>query len=134
MSKTKITRPKKLKFLGFGFNYNTHQHTFKAKPHKDSVESFKRKLKQWTIRKRSMKFRCRLKKLNEVIRGWINYYLIACMKSALTKRDAHLRTRLRVIIWKEWKVPSQRQWALQKLGINKDQARQTSYMATITNG
>ncbi len=114
MSKTKITRPNKLKFLGFGFYCNTQQNTFKARPHKDSVESFKRKLKQWTIRKWSMNFRYRLKKLNEVIRGWINYYLIADMKSALTKIDAHLRTRLRVILWKEWKVPSQRQWALQK--------------------
>ena len=75
-----------------------------------------------------MNFRYRIKKLNEVIRGWINYYLIADMKTALTKIDAHLRTRLRVILWKEWKVPSQRQWALQKLGISKDQARQTSYM------
>ncbi len=42
--------------------------------------------------------------------------------------DKHLRTRLRVIIWKQWKVPSKRQWGLQKLGISKDRARQTSYM------
>lgn len=128
MSKTKITKPTKLKFLGFGFYYNSQQKIFKARVHEDSIQSFKRKLKQWTIRKRSMNFRYRIKKLNEVIRGWINYYLIADMKTALTKIDAHLRTRLRVILWKEWKVPSQRQWALQKLGISKDQARQTSYM------
>lgn len=128
MSKTKITRPDNLKFLGFGFYYNSTKEEFRTIPHKDSVRSFKRKLKQWTIRKRTMNFRYRLKKLNEVIRGWINYYLIADMKSALTKIDAHLRTRLRVILWKEWKVPQQRQWALQKLGIDRDQARQTSYM------
>ena len=128
MSKTKITRPNKLKFLGFGFYYNPQQKRFKARVHEDSIKSFKRKLKQWTIRKRSINFRYRIKKLNEVIRGWINYYLVADMKTALIEIDAHLRTRLRVILWKEWKVPSKRQWALQKLGINKGRARQTSYM------
>lgn len=42
--------------------------------------------------------------------------------------DAHLRTRLRVIIWKQWKVLSKRQWGLQKLGIGKELARLTSYV------
>lgn len=49
------------------------------------------------------------------------------MKKALSDIDAHLRTRLRMIIWKQWKVPSKRQWGLQKLGVNKDLARLTSY-------
>ena len=35
---------------------------------------------------------------------------------------------LRIIIWKQWKVPSKRQWGLEKLGIDKDKARQTAYM------
>lgn len=60
MSKTKITRPNTLKFLGFGFYYNPQQNTFKARPHKDSIASFERKLKRWTIRKRSMNFRYRI--------------------------------------------------------------------------
>ncbi len=42
-------------------------------------------------------------------------------------KDAHLRTRLRIIIWKQWKVPKKRQWGLQKLGIGKDLARLTAY-------
>lgn len=42
--------------------------------------------------------------------------------------DAQLRTRLRVIIGKQWNVLSKRHWGLQKLGIGKDIARQTSYM------
>lgn len=50
------------------------------------------------------------------------------MKQALTDISSHLRTMLRVIIWKQWKVPSKRQWGLQKLGANKDLARLTSHM------
>ncbi len=75
-----------------------------------------------------MKFEVRVEKLNQVIRGWINYFALGSMKTVLTDIDAHLRTRLRVIIWKQWKVPSKRQWGLQKLGIGKDRARQTAYM------
>ena len=45
------------------------------------------------------------------------------MKGVLTGIDS----RLRMIIWKMWKVPSKRQWVLQKLGISKDLARLTSY-------
>ncbi len=70
----------------------------------------------------------RIRQLNQVIRGWINYYSICNMKTHMMNIDKHLRTRLRVIIWKQWKVPSKRQWGLQKLGISKDRARQTSYM------
>lgn len=42
--------------------------------------------------------------------------------------DAHLCTCLREIIWEQWKVPKKRQRGLQKLGIEKDLARQTADM------
>ena len=49
------------------------------------------------------------------------------MITVMAQIDAHLRTRLRIIIWKQWKVPKRRQWGLQKLGIGKDLARVTAY-------
>ena len=127
-TKTKITRPGKLKYLGFGFYKEAKEKEWKCRPHKESVEKFKRKLKSLTSRNQPMKFRERVQRLNWVIRGWINYFAISSMKTAMTDIDAHLRTRLRVIIWKQWKVPKKRQWGLQKLGIGKDLARQTAYM------
>ena len=69
----------------------------------------------------------KIAKINQVIRGWINYYALGFMKTAMAEIDAHLRTRLRVVIWKQWKVPSKRQWGLQKLGVGKDLARVTAY-------
>ena len=127
MTKTKITPPSKLKYLGFGFYKDSKTKEWKCRPHTDSVKKFKRKLKALTVRKRSIRFADRVKKINQVTRGWINYFAIASMKTTMTDIDAHLRTRLRVIIWKQWKVPSKRQWGLQKLGIGKDLARLTSY-------
>lgn len=128
--KSKVTRPSNLKFLGFGIYYNSNNKTWMSRPHEDSVLKFKRKLKKWTRRNWSMNFRERIKKLNEVIRGWINYFSISSMKTNMRKIDEHLRTRLRVVIWKMWKVPLRRQWGLQKLGIKKDWARPTAYLGS----
>ena len=126
--KTHITRPSKLKYLGFGFYKDSKTKEWKCRPHKDSVQKFKRKLKALTNRSQSMTFAVRIQQLNWVIRGWVNYFALGSMKAVMNDIDAHLRTRLRVIIWKQWKVPGKRQWGLQKLGIGKGLAKQTSYM------
>ncbi len=128
MSKTHITKPTKLKYLGFGFYRNSKTMEWHSRPHQDSIKSFQRKLKQLTCRKNTMAFQKRIKQLNLVIRGWINYYAITDMKTVMTRIDAHLRTRLRVILWKQWKVPQARRKWLIRLGIDYDKAKQTSYM------
>lgn len=127
MTKTHITRPQKLKYLGFGFYKDNKAKEWKCRPHQDSVKKFKRKLKELTCRKKSGTITGRIAQINQVTRGWINYYALGSMKTAMTEVDAHLRTRLRIIIWKQWKVPKKRQWGLQKLGIGKDLARLTAY-------
>ena len=124
MIKTHITKPNKLKYLGFGFYYNPQTKTWRSIPHKDSVKSFERKLKQLTCRRKNMSFKTRVGQLNPVIRGWINYYAIGDMQRVMMKIDAHLRTRLRVILWKQWR---RYRW-LRKLGGNHNLTRQTSYM------
>ena len=127
VTKTKIVKPSKLKYLGFGFYYDAKSNKYNCRPHQDSIVKFKRNLKKITSRSVSIDFKTRIKKLNEVIRGWVNYFAISSMKRVLTDVDSHLRTRLRVVLWKQWKVPSKRQWALQKLGVNKVLASLTSY-------
>lgn len=64
--------------------------------------------------------RGKIEKINQVTRGWINDYALSSMKTAMKEIDVYLRTRLRVIMWKQWKVPKKRQWGLQKLGVDKD--------------
>lgn len=127
MEKTKVSRPVKTKLLGFGF-YKNKTGQWRARPHGDSVKKFKQKIKQLTKRKWSINLRERISKINALTRGWINYFAICDMKTIMRNMDAHLRTQLRMIIWKQWKVPSKRQWGLQKLGVNKDLSRLTSYV------
>ena len=127
MTKTHITTPWQLKYLGFGFYKDKKANEWKCRPHQDSVKKLKRRLKELTCRKMPGTVTSKIVKINQVTRGWINYYALGSMKKVTADVDAHLRTRLRVIIWKQWKVPKKRQWGLQKLGVNKDLARLTSY-------
>ena len=114
-TKTKVTPPSKLKYLGFGFWKDKEE--WKARPHESSVQKLKRKLKQLCKRGWSVDLTYRIKKINEVTRGWINYFRKGSMKQKLQNIDEHLRTKIRVIIWKQWKVPSKRLWGLIKLGV-----------------
>ena len=127
LTKTHITRPQNLKYLGFGFYKDSKAKEWKCRPHQDSVKKFKSRLKELTCRKMAGTITGKIAKINQVIRGWINYYALGSMKRAMAETDAHLRTRLRIIIWKQWKVPKKRQWGLQKLGIGKDLARVSAY-------
>ena len=124
-TKTKITPPSKLKYLGFGFWKDKTE--WKARPHEDSVNKFKRKLKALCKRSWSVDLTYRIKKINEVTRGWINYFRIGSMKQKLKSIDEHLRTMIRVIIWKQWKVASKREWGLLKVGVPKWIAHKVAY-------
>lgn len=125
VTKTKITPPSKLKYLGFGFWKDKKE--WKARPHQDSVAKFKRKLKALCKRSWSIDLTTRIKKINEVIRGWVNYFRIGSMKTKLQSIDEHLRTMIRVIIWKQWKVPKKRLWGLKKLGVENWIAHKVAY-------
>lgn len=50
-----------------------------------------------------MSFDQRTQKLQEVCRGWINYFKFASMQQKLIQLDGWLRNRLRYCIWTDWK-------------------------------
>lgn len=124
MTKTKVVRPGKLKYLGFGFWKGTEG--WKARPHQDSLARFKRKLKKLTSRRWSISMDERIRRLNQVIRGWINYYHIGSMKKAMEEVGKHLRNRIRIVIWKQWKTRQKRMWGLRKLGAPEWMARKSA--------
>lgn len=125
--KTHVCRPSKLKYLGFGFYKSPQTQKWATRPHESSVVKFRRTLKKLCKRSWSISMDNRITKLNQTIRGWINYFSIANMKGKMEKIDEHLRTMLRKVIWKQWKTPQKRAWGLRKLGIDNDLAKLTSY-------
>ena len=114
--KSKVTRPTKTKYLGFSF-WTTKGGKWKPKPHIKSYQKLKRKLKQLTDRSWSISLDNRIKQINYLVKGWVNYFRIANMKSVITEIDEHLRTRIRVIIWKQWKKITRKEKALIQLGV-----------------
>jgi group II intron reverse transcriptase/maturase len=121
-TKSQIGRPNQIKFLGFGYKEG-EDGKYHAIPHSLSVDKLKRKLKNLTIRRWSISLDERLKKLKELIIGWVNYFRIAEMGRTLARIDSRLRMRIRVVIWKQWKVPKKRYKALRQMGISSWGAR-----------
>ena len=117
--KSKVTRPTKTKYLGFSF-WATKGGKWKPKPHIKSYQKLKRKLKQLTDRSWSISLDNRIKQINYLIRGWVNYFRIANMRQTIIEIDKHLRTRIRVIIWKQWKKITKRYKALRQLGVSHE--------------
>ena len=125
-TKTQITTPTKLKYLGFGFWKSKEE--YRARAHQDSVAKFKRTIKKLCKRNWSVSLTYRIEKLNAVIRGWINYFALSDMKGAITTIDKHLRVQIIVIIWKQWKTREKRIWGLMKLGVFHNIATKLSGM------
>ena len=117
--KSKVTRPTKTKYLGFSF-WTTKGGKWKPKPHIKSYQKLKRKLKKLTDRSWSISLDNRIKQINYLIRGWVNYFRIANMRQVIIDIDKHLRTRIRVIIWKQWKKITKRYKALRQLEVSHE--------------
>jgi len=120
ITKTKICRPNGLKYLGFGF-YKSKE--WECIPHIDSKMKFQRTLKGLTKRSESISLDAYFERLNYTIRGWVNYFRISKMKTFLKDVDERLRTRIRMIIWKRWKLPKTKEANPVKCGYSVDEAR-----------
>ena len=127
MTKSKVDRPSGLKYLGFGFYFDSRAHQFKAKPHAKLVAKFKKRMKELTCRSWGVSNSYKVEKLNQLIRGWINYFKIGSMKTLCKELDSRIRYRLRMCIWKQWKTPQNREKNLEKLGIDRNTARRVAY-------
>ena len=123
VSKSKVGRPQDIKFLGFGYYYDPKAKRYEVIPHKKSVMKFKRKLKALLKRSWSIDLDTRLKKLKQLITGWVNYFRRAKMKNKMADIDSKIRNAIRVIIWKQWKVSTKQISSLVKLGIDFEQAK-----------
>lgn len=125
--KSKISRSEDLKFLGFGYYYNSKDERYQTKPHPISVQKLQRKLRQLTKRNWSVPLDYRILKLKQVIFGWVNYFRITNMKGVMKQVDKKLRSRIRVIIWKQWKIPKKQIKSLVQLGIPEEEAKGLTY-------
>ena len=127
MTKSKVDRPRGVKYLGFGFYFDTFAKGYKARPHPKAVAKFKAQMKKLTCRSWGVSNSYKVQKLNQLIRGWINYFKIGSMKGLCERLDSNIRYRLRMCIWKHWKTPRNRAKNLMKLDVPRWAAYNIAY-------
>lgn len=64
----------------------------------------------------------RIKKINEIQRGWLSYFRGTSIDGKLRALDGWLRNRLRYCIWHDWKKPERKRKNLIRLGVDQDHA------------
>ena len=105
----------KVKFLGYGF------YSFKGKcrfrVHPKSAAKMKDRIKGLTARSNGWGNEYRANRLAMFIRGWVNYFKLADMKSLLIGVDEWLRRKIRAIYWKQWKRIKTRYKMLKKYNL-----------------
>ncbi len=50
-----------------------------------------------------MGIEARKSRLNQVVRGWMNYFKLADAKKLIQGLDEWIRSRIRMVTWKRWK-------------------------------
>lgn len=104
-TKTKVVRPTNSNFLGFTFWKSTKG--WLPKPTNDRKAKLRKKVKEVLLRKKAVAVPLArtFTKLNQILRGWINYFRIGSMKGFLKELGEWLRHKVRVVIVKQWKKP-----------------------------
>ena len=116
-TKTKVVRPTKSNFLGFTFWKDSIG--WKCKPSEDRKAKLYAKIKEILKRKvaAAEPLSYIFTKVNQIVKGWINYFRIGSMKTFIAEFGQWLRHKIRVIIIKQWKKPKRIYVNLQR--INK---------------
>ena len=120
LTKTCVAHISKVKYLGYSFYRYKGKCRFRVHP--KSVTKMKNKIRELTDRHNGWGNEYRALKLTQFIRGWVNYFGMADMKSLLQSNDEWLRHRIRAIYWKQWKEVKTKFKELKKLGVEKEKA------------
>lgn len=118
--KTQVAYVGKVKYLGYGFYI--YRGEGRLRIHPQSVRKFKDKIREITGRSNGMGIEARKIRLNQVIRGWMNYFKLADAKSLIQGLDEWTRSRIRMVTWKRWKKVCTRFENLKRVGIKEEQA------------
>ena len=118
--KTCVAHISKVKYLGYSFYRYKGKCRFRV--HSKSVAKMKNKIRELTKRSNGWSNEYRALKLTQFIRGWVNYFGMADMKSLLVKIDEWLRHKIRAIYWKQWKKTKTKFKELKALGVKEEKA------------
>ncbi len=120
--KTKVAHISKVKYLGYSFYRYKGKCRFRVHP--KSVAKMKDKIRELTDRNNGMSNAVREEKYQQYVRGWVEYFRLADMKSLLGTIDEWARRRIRAVYWKQWKKIKTKYKMLKALGMEHWKAKE----------
>ncbi len=120
-TKSSVELPWNVKFLGFRITQMIGRTRLSIHP--KALESFKDKVREITRRSRGVSLLTVVRDLNRFIPGWLNYYRIGLSKKLIKELNRWIIRRLRVFLWKQWKLPRTKVRNLKKLGLKHKYAK-----------
>ena len=123
--KSQVGSPTRLKFL----SCLVHRvgKTYRYRPTDDAKKKFRRTLKRLLRRNRPGPFKEIVKQVNQVCRGWINYFGTGFIKGFVQKIESWLHRRMRQLILKRWKTCKTKIERLMRLGLDEDSAKRIGF-------
>ena len=123
--KSGIRKPVNFEILGFKF-VSTYAKgisgQYQVVASDKGWKRLKQNLKSITRKTAPKSFDERIRQLNEVQRGWVNYFRMASVYGKLKEPDGWVRNRLRYCIWHDWKKLERKRKNLIRLGVDFDHA------------
>jgi RNA-directed DNA polymerase len=116
LEKSAVARPWTRKFLGYSMTWNKQP---RLKVADASVDRLKAKVREIFREGRGRSLLQVIKELNQLLRGWIQYFRLAETKGIFEDLDKWLRHKLRCQIWRQWKRPFTRAKNLMKRGLEE---------------
>ena len=123
LTKSKVARPWKAKFLGYTMTTNRDA---KLKPSPVVVKRFKDRVRKIFFMARGWSFQNTVDALKPKIRGFAVYFCLSGVKGIWKELDQWLRHRMRCLIWQHWKKPKTRYKNLIHWGIDPETARKAA--------
>ena len=104
-TKSKVVRPMRSKYLGFTFLKNGGE--WKVKPTNEKKAKLYQVMREYLKRGKAIArpLAVTIKRVNQIVMGWINYFRIGMMKQFMDEFGQWLRHKIRVIVIKQWKKP-----------------------------
>jgi len=122
--KSAVARPWERTFLGYSF---TGEKDARVRISGESVKKLKKKLKPLWKKGRGQSLQSTIRRLNQIIVGWVSYFRMSEVDWCLKDLDSWIRHRLRCIAWRHWKNPRIRMRNMRKLGVREHIAATAAY-------
>ncbi len=113
-----VRRADGVEFLGFVFRSRRADIRVTAK----NFGRLKARVREITSRNRGISFGRMIGELSRYLRGWMGYFGLASTKNVFSQLDGWIRRRVRMYLWKQWRLPRTRIRNLQRQGVNRHQA------------